>query len=418
MLLFIVSVATLFVVVVGFHEFGHYFIAKRVGIGVTEYALGFGPKIISKEWHGTRYSLRLIPAGGFARLAGMIPGDGTDDAHAFYLAAPWKRALTLAGGVVCNFFLAGVLFAIALMLPLPSTLEQGEPAYAAGLRDGATITAIDGTAIDTSSATKGSEQLVRAISGSHGAQLSVNYTDSSGRHHSVKFYPALLLVNGQHTATDTLPKGALVITTVNGVSHPQGNPGALISAAPVVSGYELTQGLTKGASFSGHDPTVTSASGLALGNSQAAWKVGIASSVPGESVLAAVPQGFQDVGLTLQNTVVGIWKLATQPKYGGITGPNGLQGPVGIATATDQAAQTGLADYLLIMALVSTSVGLINVLPIPFLDGGRLIFVIIEVVRRNKVNPMSEAVVHAIGLLALVVFAVYVTVHEVGALIK
>ncbi len=150
-----------FLVVIGsiifVHELGHFLVAKICGIGVIEFALGFGPKLISKKFGETEYSIRIIPMGGFVRMIGEGDNSGYDTApyldKSFELKSPWVRIAVAAAGPIANIILAIVMLATlyATGVPLPTTkigqVAAGFPAESAGLRAGDVIKEIDGKSV-------------------------------------------------------------------------------------------------------------------------------------------------------------------------------------------------------------------------------------------------------------------------------
>ncbi len=415
--LFVVSVAALLVIVIGVHEYGHCIVAKLVGIGVDEFALGFGPRLGGFSTSNTRYSIRLIPAGGYARLKGMVPGDRDTEPDSFYQASRWRRAAAILAGVVFNFAFAGVCFMVALLLPLSSAYGPGEAAHRAGLRNGDNIVAVDGIPIPAAPPSATDAAYFRATSAAMGHPVEVTYVRNGKTRHAL-VHPELLLANVSPGPHDSLPLGLLVITSVDGRPVGTGPPGSVVmdGAKVTLAGYVLTANGGKGKSFTGTDQGIEAATSIALGANQVAWKLGVSPGEPGANLWQALTNGYRDVGLTTIGTVQGIIYLASTPKSGGITGPNGLVGPVGVAQIADTAAQEGWASYISTIGLISVSLGLLNALPVPFLDGGRLLFVLIETLRRKRVNPVTEAVVHAIGLAFILVFAIYITVGDISRL--
>ena len=125
------------VVVISVHEFGHFVFGKVFGIRVDEFAIGFGPRVISRQWGETVYAIRAIPLGGFVRMAGMIGHESEADAgeRNFYRASIPKRLITLLAGVTFNVILGGILFTVVAMLPRPWSYTPGAPAMQGGLHD-------------------------------------------------------------------------------------------------------------------------------------------------------------------------------------------------------------------------------------------------------------------------------------------
>jgi regulator of sigma E protease len=143
-----------------FHEFGHFVVAKMIGIKVNEFSLGFGPKILTVTGGETTYNLRLVPLGGFVNMAGMDPNEETDEKdieRGFNKKSVWQRIAVIFAGPLMNFFLAALLFAVIFVSqgqPVPSSgtgigdVNPGYPAEIAGLTAGDKIVAVDGIAVD------------------------------------------------------------------------------------------------------------------------------------------------------------------------------------------------------------------------------------------------------------------------------
>ena len=159
MLTFIASVFVFGLLII-FHEFGHFIVAKTVGIKVTEFSLGFGPKLLTVPRGETTYNLRLVPLGGFVNMAGMDPNEETDENdidRGFNKKPVWQRIAVIFAGPLMNFFLAVLLFAVIFMFqgqPVPSSgtgigdVMPDYPAAIAGLAAGDKILSIDGITVD------------------------------------------------------------------------------------------------------------------------------------------------------------------------------------------------------------------------------------------------------------------------------
>jgi regulator of sigma E protease len=147
--------------------------------------------------------------------------------------------------------------------------------------------------------------------------------------------------------------------------------------------------------------------------------MGVVPGFDGLALPAAVATGFSAIPGFVWAEVTGIYGLIVHPPQGGINGPQGFTGPVGIAQETATATNNGfLGPNGLVwwIGFISLNLGFVNMLPIPFLDGGKLLFIAIESVRRRRLNPKVEATITAVGLAVIVVFAVYVTIGDVSRL--
>ena len=400
------------------HEGGHYTLAKLCGIRVDEFAVGFGPKLFSRRRGETEYSLRAIPAGGYVRMPGMLGLEGEADAgeRNFYRASRPRRFITIAAGIIFNFIFAGICFTIVAMAPTPSHVIPGGALAAAGVGDGATILSINGMPIRSDTTADVTNDLHRATAADQGRPMTVVYRASDGSVHTVTIRPQLVVIID--TQIPGVQPGAYVVTAVDGKPVGTGDPMAVLGngAAVTISGY--AEGAPKqtisGVTISGVRTGFGAADAV-----EATWLLGLQSGLDGEPFPTAVSDGFRTVPTIIQGEVVGVYQLITVPSLGGVTGPNGFTGPVGIAQQTVSAAQGGIfgqQGLIWWIGFVSTALGLINVLPIPFLDGGKLLFVLIEAVRRKRLNPRIEAVASAIGLALVVLFAIYVTIGDVGRL--
>jgi len=409
------AVILLIFAVVIVHEGGHFIFAKLSGVQVDEFAVGFGPRLLAKRWGTTVYSLRALPFGGFVRMAGMLGLEGESDAGArnFYRAPIPKRFITIAAGVIFNFVFGAACFAAVNMQPLDSRVLHGSPAQRAGVRDGDVIISVDGRAIRHDTRDDVTADLHVVTTESQGRPLHVAYRDAGGRLLTTVITPELVVINAD--TTTTAPTGELVVTAIEGRPTAPGDPATLLSNA-TVSGYQENADGSPGKTFSGVTlPAVKRGYG-ASGSIQAAWLIGVQAGSDGEPFVAAVKDGFAAIPAFIHDTVTGIYHVVTTPSAGGLNGPRGLSGPVGIAQATVTAANSGGTPYLYWIGLVSINLAFVNLIPIPFLDGGKLVFLLLEAVRRRRIDPRHEALAYAVGLAIVALFAVYVTIGDVSRL--
>jgi regulator of sigma E protease len=415
------------VVVVTIHEFGHFAVGKLSGIKVEEFAVGFGPKIYSRRIGETLYAIRAIPAGGFVRMAGMLGLTGESDAgeRNFYRASRPRRFATVSAGIISNFVLGGVIFAIVDMQSTPYVFASHAASGAAGLKSGDTIVAIDGHAIRQDNVDDVITDLHNATTASQGHPMTVAYRASDGSIHTTTLTPRLTVANivadQSKVAGGKLPQGGLVVTSINGNPVGPGDPATLLGGgSPVaISGYLANANGSPSTSF-----TNVTVSGIKDGYAtadaiRAGWIMGVVPGFDGQSPPAAIASGFTAIPGFIGAEFSGIYGLIVHPPQGGINGPQGFTGPVGIAQETATATNNGFLGpngLLWWIGFISMNLGFVNMLPIPFLDGGKLLFILIESVRRRRLNPKVEAAITAVGLAVIVVFAVYVTIGDVSRL--
>ncbi|MFI5286935.1 MAG: M50 family metallopeptidase [Candidatus Dormibacteria bacterium] len=413
--------------VITVHEFGHFAVGKLSGIKVEEFAIGFGPKLYSRTIGETLYAIRAIPAGGFVRMAGMLGLTGESDAgdRNFYRASRPRRFATVSAGIIANFIFGGLIFAIVDMQPTPYAYAQHAAAGVAGLTSGDTILAIDGQVIRQDSLSHVTTDLHNATTASQGHPLTVVFRASDGSVHTTTLTPTLTIsniVNDPSTvAGGKLPVGGLAVTSINGAPVQPGDPAQLLGGgAPVtISGYLENEDGSAAKHFT--NVTVSGIKdGYATNNAiRAGWIMGVVPGFNGESVPAAIATGFSAIPGFVWGEVTGIYGLIVHPPQGGVNGPQGFTGPVGIAQETAVATNNGFLGpngLLWWIGFISLNLGFVNMLPIPFLDGGKLLFIAIESVRRRRLNPKVEAAITAVGLAVIVVFAVYVTIGDVSRL--
>lgn len=359
------------VVLVLVHELGHFIVAKRAGITVQEFGIGFPPRIGSVVWHGTRYSLNWIPLGGFVKMLGE-DGDAEADkmrerglseaaidkamAGAFNRKPVWVRIVVLLAGVVMNFVLSATLFAVALSLPAqqgrgPLTITEvqaNSPAVTAGLRVDDVIVAADGRSFPIS---RDLTAYVRSRAG-HPVELS-------------------LLRAGEELELTVTPRTLTASDEAKGLG-------------PVGFSYEPE-------SFVEVPPQVTDPLGAAREGFLAAGDLAI--RIPGG--LAEAVGGL--LGLT--------------PDAGTAVGP------IGIAEETGRVLGAPLVSQLIFVGILSVNLAVLNVLPFPPLDGGRIAVVLIEGVRRRRLPAEREALVYLTGFMVLIVLVILISIRDVANLI-
>lgn len=390
--LIIIAAIILFLMVVLIHEFGHFITAKIFKVKVNEFSVGMGPKILSKQGKETKYSLRLLPIGGYCAMEGEDEASG--DSRAFCNKKPWKKFIIVAAGAIFNIIL-GIIFMLIIQLhaagndELLGTTEVNKyfeintatsAAYACGLRPGDEIVSVDGYKVLTYN------DLWYGISFAQSPNVEME-----------------ILRDGQKMKLDM-----------------QFNTNKRYS--PAVLGSDEFKKYAKDndvdiSTLSATDSTLLDEETVSIdfymvGNKFTAGNV--VTSALGETVS------------TCRVVYVSFWKLIT-----GQFSMNDLSGPVGIVSYIGQAAQSGITEdasfaqnfwsaminILKVMALITVNLGIFNLLPLPALDGGRLIFILIEAIRGKPVDPKYESIVHVIGLALLLALMVFVTYNDIIKLI-
>ncbi|SDF42153.1 RIP metalloprotease RseP [Desulfovibrio legallii] len=358
-----------------FHELGHFAVARSLGMGVSTFSLGFGPKILKYKKGKTEYALSLVPLGGYVALVGEsdaseIP-EGFTEQESFALRPAWQRLLVVAAGPAANVLLAWLLcwvmawgWGTPVLLPQVGGVVAASPAARAGLAPGDTILSIDGRPLDSWQA------MAAAINRSGGRTLQLE-------------------VLRPDTAPDAAPQSA--------------------SAAP---------GLTAGGMRISLELTPERATRKTIfGEEEEAWLIGIRNS----GGVRLVEHGFVDaagaglsqtaemVSLTWQSLVKLVERVVPLDQVGG---------PIMIMQMVGQQAQEGLAGLLALTALISINLGILNLLPIPVLDGGQIFFCLWEMLFRRPLSSKVQEYAMRAGLALLVTLMLLATYNDIWRILK
>ncbi|PIZ44081.1 hypothetical protein CO180_01615 [candidate division WWE3 bacterium CG_4_9_14_3_um_filter_41_6] len=333
-----------FIIIV--HEFGHLVAAKLTGMKVEEFALGLGPKLITLYNDGeTTYVVNMLPIGGYVKIYGenAIPTEQTE--RSFGQKPVWARAIVLAAGIFMNYVLA--LFLIGGLLTF-----AGEPVT--------TIT------LPITSVSETSPFIEQGITSN---AIITGYLDDQGNKkqitNSAEFIEFIKDHAGTNVTVTMLKDGDSIIS-----------PETLVTIVPRIS-----------------PPEGEGALGIGI---QESYTV----SYQDVAALSIVPRTFSVTHSLLGAMTKGLGDMVSNLFTKG-TVPSDIAGPVGIAKLTGEAAKQGLASLTQFMALISLNLAVINLIPFPALDGGRLFFLVIEFVTRKKVPANIEGWIHVIGLFIL-----------------
>lgn len=342
------------------HELGHFIVAKKSGVRVDEFAIGFPPTLYSKKVGETTYKINLILFGGYVKIHGEDPDqesmNGKDRARSFVNAKRWKQALIISAGVIMNLLIAWPLFTLSFMggvaapaedkykeytgrnMVLVVSVEKNSPAAIAGLLPGDEILSVRNNNTTILNATV--EKIQNFIKDESG-EMYIQYSR-----------------NGELLLATTTP----------------------------------TDGLVSGRKAIGI--AMSEAANLNLPIHLAAW------------------EGLKYTGLatllTFKSLYGFIWQIFMgQADYSQVSGPVGMVGMIGSAKAA------GWTYVLSFTAMISINLAVLNLVPFPALDGGRLLFIVIEAIIRRPLNPKVANIVNAVGFAFLILLMIMISVKDV-----
>jgi len=439
-LLYIVpSFIVAIVILVGFHELGHFWMARRLGIRVLKFSIGFGKPLwnrVSKK-DGVEYVIGSIPLGGYVKLLGERneendqPIAAEDLPFSFHRAPVWKRVLVLLAGPFINLVLAAFIYWILLLIGMPALkpvvgeVTDGTVSAQAGLRQGDLITAVQGHNVLTrqdafvyllDQLVEGNVQLT--VQGDEGNDVPRTVAINAAAYSEFK-QPGQILSNLGFDFWHPNDPATIDAVAVGGPAERAGlKAGDLIVSVDgqSISGFtSLIKLVSARAGQKSVFQIVRSGTTLelpvtvseAVDGGQKVGRIGIshqASQIP-ENM--KVMQKYGVFG-AVKPAIIKTWdacmldfKVIGQMLSGKLSVKN-LSGTVGIAEATGQAARQGLLTFIGLLAFISVNLGILNLLPIPVLDGGQVVYQLIELVKGSPVSERAQLIAQQIGIAALI----------------
>ncbi len=338
----IISAIIVLGILVFVHELGHFLFAKKLGVGVITFSLGFGPRLIGRKFGETQYQIAAVPLGGFVKLIGENSEEDVkeaDRARSFSVQPIWKRALIIGAGPLFNLLFAAVLFStlnvsgIPYLDPKIGGITPGLPAEKAGLQKGDIVLSIDGVNVSRW------ENLPRIIGDSKGKDLVIKVR----------------------------------------------RDGQILEFKVAPQPYK--------------DKNL-------FGEEIQAFKIGIESSkeirIEKVGPLKAIGLGIVQTWQGVELTVLSIVKLVQR-----VIPAKTIGGPILIAQLAGEQAKRGLASLILFMAILSINLGVINLFPIPILDGGHFLFLALEAFLRRPLSLKKMEMAQQVGLILIILLMVF-----------
>lgn len=345
------------------HEWGHYITAKLTKMRVDEFAIGFPPRLFGIKRGETDFNFNLLPIGGYVKIYGENAEDAgqernpSDIGRAFHERPKWAQAVVLLAGITMNILFAWLLFVLVLIIGVP-------------------------TAVEESQATANSQLVVAGT------------------------LPGA-------PAEGVLPVGSVIVKAEAGddiltTPTPSSFSGFVSEHAPeaIIVTYEHDDQIV--------DVSLTPKAGL-VADDTSKYVVGASLSlieVKKESFFAAISDGFMMTVDGLVSITVGLGTLLKQSVVGEADFST-IAGPVGIVGMVGDAASFGLTPLLMFTAIISLNLAVVNLLPFPALDGGRLVFVAVEAVTKRRVPPHVTGWVNLLGFVLLMVLMAAVTFNDI-----
>jgi regulator of sigma E protease len=338
-----------------FHELGHFVVAKRSGVGVVKFSIGFGPKLFGRRVGSTEYVVSAVPLGGFVKMVGEDPDEEIGEAEravAFNHQSLWTRMAIVLAGPGANLLFAVLAFSIVFVTygarvpsdaPTVGGVMEKMPAAAAGLEVGDSIIAVDGASVDRWDRLS---ELIRA-SGGKSITLTVKRAD----------------------------------TTFDLAVTPEAKEDKNIFGEVVGTAYVI------GIERTSEREAVGLFTGIGMGAKQTFWWM--------ETILLSLVKMVQ-----------------------GKISANDIGGPILIAQAAGQQARLGLEYLLHFMAVISVNLAVLNLLPIPVLDGGHLLFFAIEAILRRPLDTRHREIAQQVGLVLLISLMAFAFYNDIARVVQ
>ena len=419
----------LFSILVLFHEFGHFIVAKAVGIGVIEFSLGMGPRILSFKKGETRYSWKLIPFGGSCAMVGEDEDSPAE--NAFGSKPAWARLLVVAAGPIFNIILAFIacLFMIGqggVNLTMVHSVQTGSAAEKAGIeawKDSVVsvngkkfsmgrelyiylqMNPLDGSDVEVTLKRDGEERTLTLPTRMDGYRIGISYNSTDER-------AKLLQISEGSPAEKAGLMANDIVRSINGQNVASGAEMRTYLSSHPIDGSTLTIEVERNGEVLKVELQPEAYTTYDLG-----FEAFYVFDEWNGNIWTLIRESFHELRYWLSYTFMSLKMLVT-----GRVGVRDLSGPVGIVstigTVVEESMENGgvqalFLNIMTLMALLSVNLGIMNLLPIPALDGGRILMLLIELIFRKKLPAKTEGLVNLIGFVLLMLLMAAVLFSDV-----
>jgi regulator of sigma E protease len=344
------------IIVLSLHEFGHFILAKIFGVRVDEFGIGYPPRIWGKKIKNTIYSINWLPFGAFVKILGE-DRDNENDADSFSNQKAWKRLLVLFGGIIVNLLCGMLLLGVGYAIGLPVLVNEDE------------VNQVENVSLS-----------ILGVSGNSPAELS-----------GLKAGDIVLSMKSEGDEMQDLTAERFSEFIKNHAGQ------------EVILSVKTTDGIIEKRVVPRENPPEgQGALGVSIG------QVGFVQYGFFKSIWLGIKNGFQ---VFINTFVIAFYLIKGLLGFGPSIGE--LVGPIGITALGGQTVKLGLGYLLQFLAGISINLAAVNMIPIPALDGGRILFILIEKIKGKPVKAKTENMVHATGFALLIALSVYIAVKDI-----
>lgn len=414
------------------HELGHFWAALAVGIKVETFSIGFGPRLFGFKRGDTDFRFSAILFGGYVRMLGEQPGDAqASDPRSFQSKARWQRAVVVFAGPLMNVLLAIALVTGLYMYAFPKEVDTTDP----------TITSLAPNSAAAAAGLQSGDKIIEINGKQHPNWDYVMTQEALNANHPI---PVVVLRNGHQISATVTPRMdpkqgigdagwngdlAVQVGDVQANSPAQaaglqsGDTFVKVNGKPVVSTTTIREAVFhsdgKPVQFQimrhgeAHEISVAA---KPTGDSKTPWLIGITFRLPVQFVKLGPGAAFvESLRFNRQNALM--WVQVLQSLIERRVSTKSVAGPIGMAQMSSEAAQHGAWDYLFLMAIVSLQLAMLNLLPIPILDGGTLLMLVIEMLMQREMSLQLKENIFKLGFVFLMMVVVFVIYNDISRIL-